>query len=322
MRRCKAGFTMVELLVVIAIIGSLVALLLPAVQAAREAARRVQCMSNLKQIGLALHNYHDCFNSLPPGNVTVAAGICHGDELVGKDYPSTDGPNWMLSILACLEQRPLYSQYQFNEFNESFQNIPVVQSYVDVYVCPSDALPSQLLIPSDGPAAVPALDAPYMPGSYRGMSGTSDGFNFLDSSQCLQYQWHWRGPLHTVGVFGYGPEPFKNIKDGLSNTLMVGESATTSDTTFHTFWAYSYAYFSLSAATQQSRIFLGDYDQCVAAGGTGGSYPCRRGWGGAHTGGINFAACDGSVHFINSEIDPGVFANLSTIDGGESVSLP
>ena len=102
--RAPAGFTLVELLTVIAIIGLLVALLLPAVQAGPQAARRSSCENNLRQIGLAIQNYHDVHASFPPGNVTLTAGICHGDALAGVGYPSEDGANWLISILPFIEE--------------------------------------------------------------------------------------------------------------------------------------------------------------------------------------------------------------------------
>ena len=113
----KRGFTLVELLVVIAIIGVLVALLLPAVQSAREAARRSACQNNLKQIGLALHNYHDTFLYFPPGGITLG-GCC-----ATPSYTS-----WSISILPFLEQTPLADKYVYNNFNEDLKaDLPLKQ---------------------------------------------------------------------------------------------------------------------------------------------------------------------------------------------------
>jgi prepilin-type N-terminal cleavage/methylation domain-containing protein len=105
--RKRIGFTLVELLVVIAIIGILVALLLPAVQAAREAARRMSCGNNLKQIGLSCHNYHDTYKTFPPGNITP--GNCCG---------TPSAATWTLFILPFLEQQPLHDRYNFNLWND------------------------------------------------------------------------------------------------------------------------------------------------------------------------------------------------------------
>src|SRR6476620_7242903 len=119
----RSAFTLVELLVVIAIIGVLVALLLPAVQAAREAARRMQCSNHLKQIGLALQNYHDHYHSLPPAYVADADG---------KPMHS-----WRVLILPYLEQKALYDKYNFNEPWNGPNNSKLHNEVVRVFCCPS-----------------------------------------------------------------------------------------------------------------------------------------------------------------------------------------
>src|SRR5437773_558439 len=115
----RRAFTLVELLVVIAIIGVLVALLLPAVQSARESARRMSCMNNLKQIGLALHNHHDAFGTFPPGGVTN--GTCCGTQ---------SGATWTIYILPFIEQQMLYDKYDFTQTNESSANAFVRTQFV------------------------------------------------------------------------------------------------------------------------------------------------------------------------------------------------
>src|SRR5687767_6993146 len=124
-RRCeRQAFTLVELLVVIAIIGVLVALLLPAVQAAREASRRMQCSNNLKQIALALHNYHDVHKTFPPAYI-----------------PDADGKpmhSWRVLILPYIEQQPLFTQYDFNEPWNGPNNSRLANISIPVYHCPSE----------------------------------------------------------------------------------------------------------------------------------------------------------------------------------------
>jgi prepilin-type processing-associated H-X9-DG protein len=103
---------------------------------------------------------------------------------------------------------------------------------------------------------------------------------------------------------------------------MAGESTTKTSRAWRTFWAYSYAHFSLSAATPQERTLWGNYEACVAAGGAGKEKPCKRGWGGYHPQGMNFLLCDGAVRFLPTSIDMDLFANLATIEGGEIGHLP
>jgi prepilin-type N-terminal cleavage/methylation domain-containing protein/prepilin-type processing-associated H-X9-DG protein len=317
--RKRPAFTIVELLTVIAIIGILTALLLPAVQSAREAARRLQCCNNLKQVGLAIHSFHGANNALPAGNVLKTAGVCPGNR---PGVQSDDGANWLILILPYLEQTGLYASYDLSAYNEGIPNKVARETRVNIYVCPSDAENDKLMVPASGPAAMGYLELPYMPGSYRAMSGRSDGYRFLDSEDLTTYPESWRGAIHAVGAKGFHAETFASIRDGLSNTIIAGESTTTTNRGWRTFWAYSYAHFSLSAATPQARTLWGDYDAAVAAGGPGRDKPCKRAWGSYHPNGLNFLMCDGSVHFLATSIDMDLFTYLATIDGGEVSLLP
>src|ERR1044071_4083195 len=122
----SSGFTLVELLVVIAIIGVLVALLLPAVQMAREAARRMQCSNNLKQIGRALHNHHDAIKVFPPGQIHTSTS--------GEPYTTT----WGIELLPYLEQANLQARYDKTQLPTTANNVLVLQTRIKSYICPSD----------------------------------------------------------------------------------------------------------------------------------------------------------------------------------------
>jgi prepilin-type N-terminal cleavage/methylation domain-containing protein/prepilin-type processing-associated H-X9-DG protein len=323
MRKRRAAFTIIELLVVIAIIGVLIALLLPAVQAAREAARRLQCANNLKQIGLALHGYHNAIGSFPPGNINRGAGLCPGAAEPVRSY-STQSGNWMIAILPYIEQRALFDQYDNHYANESPRNKQVRETIVPVYVCPADRNIGVLAVPATGPATL--VGAKYAPGSYRAVSGWSgDGINFLDSEMMFDYKPAWRGPIHAVytsWAWGYKSEKCSDITDGLSNTLLVGESTTSTSLARRTFWAYSFAYYSMSGVTAQERTVWGDYDRCTACEGTGEEIPCKRQWGSGHSGGMNFVLCDGAVHFVRTNVDLNLLAKLATIGGDEPTPAP
>lgn len=305
------GFTLVELLVVITIIGILIALLLPAVQAAREAARRMQCANNLKQIGLALHSYHEAIGTFPPGCV-MDQGCCN--------YPT--GTNWAIAILPHLDNQNLFAKYDQNATNQDPVNQEVREALVTAYVCPSET-EGTIIDKPDGPT--PGL--PYRRGSYRGSNGLSDGTcAFIQEGATTGYCTpDKRGVLHGIGkdsIFARA-ESIADISDGTSNTLMVGESTTVTHPLRRTFWADSYAGYCLSTTVKdQGRTILSDYDLCVAIGGVGGDNPCKGSWGSYHPGGLGMVFCDGATHFLSSTIDMTLLGSLVTIAGGEVVQQP
>ncbi len=312
--RTRLGFTLVELLVVIAIIGILVGLLLPAVQAAREAARRMQCSNNLKQIGLAIHNYESANKRFPPGNITE--GPCCGT-------PSRTV--WSVCILPYLEQTALNGTFNPNLPIEDPANSFLRQQKMPTYNCPSDTVAGQLLVPASGPHNNLAS----MTSSYRGMGGVAwglageyiyrrqwDSSDILDSNCPVQNKGvlHWTGRVNGQSN-KFSCEKFSTITDGSSNTLMVGEYTTTTSPNRTTFWAYAYTSFALSVMTPESRTLIPDYNLCVSQGD---SNPCKRAFGSFHLGGINqFLKADGSVNGLARTVDMTVYAGLSTIAGGE-----
>jgi len=302
--RGVSGFTLVELLVVIAIIGVLVALLLPAVQSAREAARRSMCQNNLKQIGIALHNYHDTHLYFPPGKITL--GAC----CATPSYTS-----WTISILPFLEQTALSEKYDFSKTNEDAANLFVRTQYIKLYECPSELKTKQKLVPESGPGNT--AGAEFMGGSYRCMQGKTDGNGWWDTDQYGAQPTNWAGVLHVVDS-KLKQERMGTVTDGTSNTLMVGEYSTKTHPTRRTFWGYSYTSYNSGAAVAQSRVLLNDYDRCVAIGGTGAENVCKRGWGSHHPGGIQFIHVDGSARSITTTIDMNLFCDMATIGGGEA----
>jgi prepilin-type N-terminal cleavage/methylation domain-containing protein len=344
-RRIRNGFTLVELLVVIAIIGILVGLLLPAVQAAREAARRMQCSNNLKQIGLALHNYESTHKVFPPGGVTP--GGCCGTPSAG---------NWALFILPFIEQTNLYNQYDFRLWNDSVPgrdatlttgpNAFVPMQLLTTYNCPSDPGAGMLERPASGNGS----NKHYMTSSYRAVSGAGyRGIAWMDSNQTQAWHTQNRGVLFTIGgthlgltatggaAHGAVNTKIGAITDGTSNTIVVGEYSTLNTPRRRTFWGYTYTSYNQSTITVgQPRHLLGDYAKCFAIGGVGGDNPCKRGFGSQHTGIIQWAFADGSVRPISTSVDigiqpssdatpptvMGVLPALATINGGEIPQLP
>jgi prepilin-type N-terminal cleavage/methylation domain-containing protein len=304
------GFTLVELLVVIAIIGVLVALLLPAIQAAREAARRSQCSNNLKQIGLAVLNYESAVGRLPAGSTT-------NDQDRTGDYLST----WTVDILPYLEQQALYDLWDKTKDFAHLSNRSLRETFLASYLCPSDQDLSELVIPQTSSDAL----VPWAPGSYRAMSGFSLGQHedhYWDNPQYILHpnemlEWR-RGPMYTIarnppGSWRLKPVKLKEITDGSSQTLLVGEYHTQTFPSRRTMWAHAYTSYNQSSAFPESRTLIPDYVRCSDIGG-GGDNTCKRAWGSLHAGGqIQFVYCDGSVRSIDQDIDMIIFCREATI---------
>lgn len=337
MKRLRTGFTLVELLVVIAIIGVLVALLLPAVQAARESARRMSCINNLKQIGLSVLNYESGRGTLPPG-------VVQSEAATGGEYYN----GWTREILAYAEQQALKNLYpdpSIKIYDPSLRDFR--ESKVAMYSCPSDG-EDFIMVPKSGPpnnASIPDGEAEgnhpryirYHTGSYRGNAGRTDGFTTWDiledlpGSETKASGLHsgWRGPLTGLlrsGGNAIGPTKLKHITDGTSNTLLVGESTNTDYSRRRTFWAFTFGSYILSQTIDQERVFSSEYLACERAGDSSslgapnyGAFGrvCKRGWYSFHPGGMNASFCDGSGRFLPFDIDLTVFAGIGSIAGEE-----
>ena len=341
----KSAFTLVELLVVIAIIGVLVSLLLPAVQSAREAARRMSCQNNLKQLGIALHNHHDVRKVLPPGGLNTGQN--------GTGCYTT----WAIEILPYMEMQNLYQQYNQTKTNHHASNLFVTTSRVRFYDCPSDLLKGKLEEPGSGPrdrgSAAGANRKLWMHGSYRansGMANPKNGRGFWDTFEPQFWPGNvidvrYRGPLHGTAL-AYngvptqtgvgqknrpvtdmgGPERMANITDGTANTIMCGECTFNDVPRRATFWAYTYASYNQSSFMTESRVLNVSYNKCWRPdgkhdGGLGADNPCKRGWGSNHPTGLNMVHCDGSTRFVSYNTDINVLASLATIEGGETVQV-
>jgi prepilin-type N-terminal cleavage/methylation domain-containing protein/prepilin-type processing-associated H-X9-DG protein len=295
--RARRGFTLIELLVVIAIIGVLVGLLLPAVQKVREAAARTQCSNNLKQIGLALHSYHDRSNTFPPGYCDVAP------------WPQDDqGPGWGWAsfLLADVEQANLQNQinYAVNVGSPAPSSALTRNVFLKVFQCPSDPNSATVFTVTDGGANTWTLAH----GSYVACNG-NDGVD--DNST----------PPHT-GAFVRSVVGFRiaEIQDGLSNTFFVGERCTTMSWST---WAGA-----PTGALDPSVRSPGDFSAASALvlGHCGPHLPNDRivtdadAMSSGHTSGVQFLFGDGSVHSISNGIAQPVYDALATRAGGEVVN--
>jgi prepilin-type N-terminal cleavage/methylation domain-containing protein len=308
-RPLRVAFTLIELLVVIAIIAILIGLLLPAVQKVRDAAARAKCANNLKQIGLALHSYHDVNMKLPSAQI----------ELNTVYYW-----NWAIMILPYVEQSALFQKYNNTLPNtDTTNNLAVLQTYVPTYTCPSDLRANQLIIPETASPNGGAGTQQYMTSSYKVMTGKQDTSStdtfggYFSECQIVQgvFGDAGKGAFHTDGQSGLQPETLVTIQDGTSNTIFAGERLTKTHFTRGPFWADSFNLYHNGAASPYSITLIADYDKCQAQ--VNANF-CKYGWGSLHgAGNINFVFGDGSVKSISTSIDMNVFMALATIRGGE-----
>jgi prepilin-type N-terminal cleavage/methylation domain-containing protein len=310
----KNGFTLVELLVVITIIGILISLLLPAVQAAREAARRMQCSSNLKQLALALHNYHVQCNIFPP------AMQCAATETPGST--TNMGPNWCIAILPFLEQQALYNSFTLsvpisNAVNREWRGVPL-----SVMNCPSD--------PASRTAYAGQSSAEgdnWARGNYGANGG--NGFIYLgfesDASSSSGPGWK---DSRTRGVMGSNASlGFSGIRDGSSNTMLLAELRVgVSEKDIRGSWALGgagpSALFAFGVGDANGPNPAGDFsDDLVgcdylrntAPGAAAmlsdgmscspGPYNDQAGSRSCHPGGVHIALADGSIRFVGTYVD-------------------
>jgi len=351
------GFTLIELLVVIAIIAILIALLLPAVQQAREAARRTQCRNNLKQLGLAIHNYHDKSNCFP-----ITIGFVNGWGLLPIILPEID-------------QSPLYNQINFSSQIRcsSGNNLQILQTAIPAFYCPSD--PSSTLQPGKGlPAA--CLSGPNLPTTSTGPNGyvgidarvthyagsfgdgciTGESLGYTNggdasltnyscggcssgactaaatSTLCTRPSIGFGGGPNHRGMFNYRgtdspPVRMRDVVDGTTNTIMFGHVsgfATGCDNVWAAATGSVYGTglpinFDIVPSQKQGYFYCPTSQGCT-------DNTCNRPWRGRgfqshHVGGSMFTMADGSVRFLSENLDQKTYNSLGSRMGGEVATV-
>ncbi|REJ91838.1 MAG: DUF1559 domain-containing protein [Planctomycetota bacterium] len=303
----RRGFTLIELLVVIAIIGILVAMLLPAVQQAREAARRTECKNNLKQIGIALHNYHDAHRMFPSGWIGATPGAPQG----GHDVEGMNGFGWGTMILPYMDAGPLYNQFDFNRSIVDPLHADLIKKNLPYNRCPSDVGEGTWGIEDhDNPGVILAELAI---SNYVGNFGSGPGpllGRDLDSCEGLV------GPCTSNGIFYHNSRvAMRDIDDGTTTTLFVGERGTITipgGETLYSTWSGSIPH----GVDHFARI-LGVTDHAPNSINT--TVPHLDDYSSWHEGGAQFVFGDGHVQFISENIDFDTYQALATRNGDETI---
>ena len=302
MRLAKHGFTLVELLVVIAIIGILIALLLPAVQAARSAARRTQCVANIRQVALGLHSYHDAGGALPIGS----HGCCWG--------------TWLVPVLAFIEQKDMCEKYNYyHMYSHYFAEIPddcmysspenlrVTSQRIPLFTCPSD-MPQESWGVTKHNYVGNYGNTAYLQESINGEEFAGAPFEHI-------YPWDKK-----VGI------SFDGIHDGLSNTLLLSETVQGLEDDLRGFaWWGDGSHFTTFATPNSSvpdRLAFSSYCRNdlmgeAPCGLATTADPSRHAARSRHVGGVHASLVDGSARFFSNDIGPSVWRAMGSANGGE-----
>jgi len=323
----RRAFSLVELLVVIAIIGILLALLMPAVQAVREAARRMQCMNHLKQIGAALLNYNQMHGVFPPGCI-VATGSPPGwrpwQEAKSTGLTQHHGTSWMLQILPYIEQRNLWDAWNFRA--NVLGNASLAQIDIPVFYCPSRR---GGIRSSDRAHLVDRYNWTGGGNDYGGCIGSGNGwtnnsYRYFTKPVAGNESEHWRHPSR-VGIFQPNASArFSDIYDGASNTILTGELqrlvSPPSGISSVDGWAAG-GVATLFTTNDREKDGTGEsqYGVYQTGGMNNGFFESP---GSEHPDGAQFGMADGSVHFLNESIDKHVFVLLGGMADRQLVQWP
>ena len=320
------GFTLVELLVVIAIIGILIGMLLPAVQAVREAARRIQCANNQRQIALAVLDFESANQTFPAGRNGLEAPQTDPHQLLAPDVRSSNGTSFLVTILPFIEQQNAFDNCHVQELtlwgagsgdlgspwdfdNTSIENqqaLAVITTRMPAYVCPSDD--SEEFATSSGVEAAT--------GSYAGCAGSHvTGGSYSPTLNGTEVKYLNNGMLVYANTVDIGA-----VADGTTNTILVGETVEAEHPTQLNIWSLNTHGSSTHRMTVTPINFAVGVDPGIAGSFfqlPDGSNPRNGGFGSRHQGGANFGYVDGHVIFINENVDSDIYLLLGSRNDGQ-----
>jgi prepilin-type N-terminal cleavage/methylation domain-containing protein/prepilin-type processing-associated H-X9-DG protein len=319
MRSSRHGFTLIELLVVIAIIAILIGLLLPAVQKVREAAARMSCQNNLKQMGLAMHNFHDANGSLPTGGDKRAV-VLYAMGWPALLFPYFEEGNRRAAIDAMNPPNAIYTIMPWRLTDPPHNGAsPIFTSPVKTFVCPSSELGSTS--PDIQYPTIPAINATNQGAlHYRANGGAA-------TLGLVQGTWSRHAWYSTSGViYPNSQVKITDISDGTSNTLLLGETSSAIGRKLNAEgwggiqpWTWGYYFYYTDA---QGWLMIDNKVVTYPIGYTGSYFANETPFTSNHTGGVNMVFCDGSVHFLSKTTDLTILQMLATRAGGEVFQLP
>lgn len=320
--RCQAvGFTIVELLVCIAIVALLIAILIPAIQRVREAANKLNCASNMRQLVIAVHNYESQFKRLPYGQIGPT-GPSQPQPPPGQPYfgwgPTSKGWSWLVRILPFIEQDSLYVKGDVG--SKTLEDSGICAMRIQSFLCPSDS--AYYANARNNTGDLQGLNVGNT--CYKGVSGSNWGWDgtqvrfFPTFHKKKGANGSYDGLNLGDGVFWRTDYQYRRrltcIKDGLSNTFMIGED--TPEKNLWCSWPYASHAYGTCAIPPNYNHYPGGFD--INPQDWSNNHSFRS----SHPGGLQFGMADGSVRFIQNNISIEIYRALATISGHEPIAIP